>query len=76
MGAKVNEVVAGKYDHKGESVVYGDTDSVYFSAFKTLQKEIVAVLENLQLNLELESILYAADENKKLKEFDGKNLNY
>ena len=33
MGAKVNEVVAGKYDHKGESVVYGDTDSVYFSAF-------------------------------------------
>ena len=40
MGAKVNEVVAGKYDHKGESVVYGDTDSVYFSAFKTLQKEI------------------------------------
>ena len=40
MGAKVNEIVAGKYDHKGESVVYGDTDSVYFSAFKTLQKEI------------------------------------
>ena len=40
MGAKVNEIVAGKYDHKGESVVYGDTDSVYFSAYKTLQKEI------------------------------------
>ena len=40
MASKVNEIVAGKYDHKGESVVYGDTDSVYFSAFKTLQKEI------------------------------------
>ena len=40
MGAKVNEIVAGKYDHKGESVVYGDTDSVYFSAHKTLKKEI------------------------------------
>ena len=25
---------------KGESVVYGDTDSVYFTAHKTLQKEI------------------------------------
>ena len=24
----------------GESVIYGDTDSVYFSAFKTLKKEI------------------------------------
>ncbi len=40
MGAKINEIVAGKYDHKGESVVYGDTDSVYFSAYKTLTKEI------------------------------------
>jgi DNA polymerase elongation subunit (family B) len=42
MAAKVNEIVAGSYDHKGESVVYGDTDSVYFSAYKTLQKEINA----------------------------------
>ena len=40
MASKTNEIVAGKYDHKGESIVYGDTDSVYFSAFKTLQKEI------------------------------------
>ena len=40
MASKVNEIVAGKYDHLGESVVYGDTDSVYFSAFQTLQKEI------------------------------------
>jgi len=40
MASKVNEIVAGKYDHLGESIVYGDTDSVYFSAFKTLQKEI------------------------------------
>ena len=31
MASKVNEIVAGKYDHKGESVVYGDTDSVYLS---------------------------------------------
>ena len=40
MGAKINEIVAGTYDHTGESVVYGDTDSVYFSAHKTLTKEI------------------------------------
>ena len=40
MGAKVNEIVSGKYDHVGESIIYGDTDSVYFSAHKTLAKEI------------------------------------
>tara|TARA_Y100001970_G_scaffold276670_1_gene379720 strand:+ start:3082 stop:5745 length:2664 start_codon:yes stop_codon:yes gene_type:complete len=40
MGAKVNEVVAGKYDHVGESIIYGDTDSVYFSAYKTLQQDV------------------------------------
>ena len=42
MGAKVNEIVAGKYDHVGESIIYGDTDSVYFSAHKTLKKEVDA----------------------------------
>ena len=40
MGAKVNEVVTGDYDHKGEAVIYGDTDSVYFSAYKPLKNEI------------------------------------
>jgi len=40
MAAKVNETITGNYDHRGDSVIYGDTDSVYFSAFKSLQKEI------------------------------------
>jgi DNA polymerase elongation subunit (family B) len=42
MGAKVNEVITGDYDHKGDSVIYGDTDSVYFSAYKPLQNEITS----------------------------------
>jgi DNA polymerase elongation subunit (family B) len=42
MAAKVNEVITGTYDHRGDSVIYGDTDSVYFSAYKPLQKEIEA----------------------------------
>ena len=42
MAAKVNEVITGTYDHRGDSVIYGDTDSVYFSAYKPLQKEIAA----------------------------------
>jgi DNA polymerase elongation subunit (family B) len=42
MAAKTNEIITGEYDHKGDSVIYGDTDSVYFSAYKPLQKEIKA----------------------------------
>jgi DNA polymerase elongation subunit (family B) len=33
MNAKVNEVITGHYDHKGEAIVYADTDSCYFSAY-------------------------------------------
>ena len=42
MAAKANEIIAGKYDHVGDSVIYGDTDSVYFSAYTTLKKDIDA----------------------------------
>jgi DNA polymerase elongation subunit (family B) len=40
MAAKVNEIVAGEYDYRGKAIIYGDTDSCYFSAYKTLQKDI------------------------------------
>jgi len=40
MSAEVNKVITGTYDHVGESVIYGDTDSVYFSAYPTLRNEI------------------------------------
>ena len=40
MAGKVNEIVSGKYDHVGQSIIYGDTDSVYFSASDTLKEEI------------------------------------
>jgi len=40
MAAKTNEIITGKYDHVGDSVIYGDTDSVYFSAHATLKKDI------------------------------------
>ena len=42
MASKTNEIVTGSYDHKGDCIIYGDTDSVYFSAYKSLQKEIEA----------------------------------
>jgi len=40
MAAKVNEVITGEYNYTGKSVIYGDTDSVYFSAYTTLKNEI------------------------------------
>jgi DNA polymerase elongation subunit (family B) len=40
MGAKVNEVITGNYDHIGDTIIYGDTDSVYFSAWPALKDEV------------------------------------
>jgi DNA polymerase elongation subunit (family B) len=40
MAAKVNEIVTGEYDHIGKAIIYGDTDSCYFSAYRTLKKDI------------------------------------
>ena len=40
MSAKVNEIITGEYDHIGKSIIYGDTDSVYFSAYTSLRAEI------------------------------------
>ena len=40
MSAKVNEIITGEYNHTGKAIVYGDTDSSYFSAYNTLKEEI------------------------------------
>ena len=42
MSAEVNKVITGTYDHVGDSVIYGDTDSVYFSAYPILKDQIEA----------------------------------
>ena len=40
MDAYVNECLTGNYDHVGDSIIYGDTDSCYFSAWPVLHKEV------------------------------------
>lgn len=40
MAGKVNEIITGEFSHTGKSIIYGDTDSCYFSAYPTLKKEI------------------------------------
>lgn len=42
MAGKVNEIITGEYNHVGKAIIYGDTDSCYFSAYKTLKKDIDA----------------------------------
>ena len=42
MDAYVNECIMGEYNHLGDSIIYGDTDSVYFSAWPALRDDVAA----------------------------------
>ena len=40
MMSQINECVTGEYNHEGDAIVYGDTDSCYFSAYPILYSQI------------------------------------
>jgi len=40
MGAITNQIMTGEYDHVGKSIIYGDTDSVYFSAYPMVKEDV------------------------------------
>ena len=40
MASKVNEMFTGDYNHIGKSIIYGDTDSCYFSAYPIYREQI------------------------------------
>ena len=42
MSAEVNKTITGVYDHTGDAMIYGDTDSCYFSAYPMLKDDINA----------------------------------
>ena len=42
MDAYVNECITGEYDHTGAAIIYGDTDSCYFSAWPALRDDVEA----------------------------------
>ncbi len=42
MASETNKIIAGDYNHQGESIIYGDTDSVYFSAYPMIKSEVEA----------------------------------
>ena len=47
MGSKTNEVIEGTYDYKG-AVIYGDTDSIYYSMYPVYKKRLMLVKLNGQ----------------------------
>ena len=53
MSAYVNEVIAGKYDHTGEAMIYGDTDSCYFSAWPILKNDIAKEDWSKEMSIQL-----------------------
>ena len=51
MAGKTNELLTGKFDHVGDCIIYGDTDSVYFTA-------VPALPQGSELDLESAVALY------------------
>lgn len=39
MNSKINEIISGEYDYRGEAICYSDTDSSYFSAYSVLKND-------------------------------------
>ena len=42
MDAYINECITGEYDHVGRAIIYGDTDSCYFSMWPVVKEEVEA----------------------------------
>lgn len=40
MAGSVNDCLTGEHDHMGKAIIYGDTDSVYFSAYPIFKEQI------------------------------------
>ena len=69
MDAYVNECITGEYDHVGEAIIYGDTDSCYFSAYPVLKPEIEA--GNMTWSREIAVQLYNSIADQVNESFPG-----
>jgi|13_taG_2_1085334.scaffolds.fasta_scaffold00034_27 DNA polymerase elongation subunit (family B) len=57
MAAELNKIIAGEYDHQGKAIVYGDTDSTYFSSYPMLKDQI----KNNEINWDRDNIIQYYD---------------
>jgi DNA polymerase elongation subunit (family B) len=69
MDAYVNECITGVYDHVGEAIIYGDTDSCYFSAYPVLKPEIES--GNMSWSKEMAVQLYNSIADQVNESFPG-----
>jgi DNA polymerase elongation subunit (family B) len=55
MSAQLNDIIAGKYDYTGDAIVYGDTDSCYFTAWPMIKDQVEAgqLVWNKEASIEL-----------------------
>ena len=56
MDSYINECIFGDYDHVGPAIIYGDTDSCYFSAWPAIQADVEA--GRMEWNKEICTQLY------------------
>jgi DNA polymerase elongation subunit (family B) len=56
MDAFINECFTGVYDHTGDAIIYGDTDSCYFSAWPMIKADVEA--GNMEWNAGIAIKLY------------------
>ena len=56
MDAFINECITGEYDHVGQAIIYGDTDSCYFSAWPVVKADVEA--GNMEWNKDIAVQLY------------------
>ena len=40
MASYINKIITGDYEHDGNAIIYGDTDSCYFSTYDILKEDI------------------------------------
>jgi DNA polymerase elongation subunit (family B) len=69
MDAYVNECLTGEYDHRGETIIYGDTDSAYFSAWPVLKERVEK--GELEWNKDTCTALYDSISDKVNESFPG-----
>ena len=56
MDAYINECITGEYDHTGDAIIYGDTDSCYFSVWPAIKDDVEA--KKMDWNKDLAVSLY------------------
>jgi DNA polymerase elongation subunit (family B) len=76
MAAHINHTIEGKYEHDGDAIIYGDTDSAYFTAYPALKKEI----DNGELKWDEDSVIELYDDiadqaNISFPDFMAKSFN-